>query len=65
MGTGHASLEETTTYLNVTRAGLQESMRKYDDPASRCNPVASTGKIERARRFATGDAEAATQPLIN
>jgi integrase len=28
---GHASIDTTNTYLNVTRLGLQESMRKLDD----------------------------------
>jgi integrase len=35
---GHASIATTNTYLNATRIGLQEAMRRLD--ASRCNPVA-------------------------
>jgi len=27
---GHASQEQTSTYLNVTRVGLQESMRRFE-----------------------------------
>jgi hypothetical protein len=27
---GHASLEQTSTYLNVTRVGLHESMRRFE-----------------------------------
>lgn len=38
---GHSSLEQTSTYLNVQRGGLQESMRKTDEFRSRCNPVVS------------------------
>jgi integrase len=38
---GHASAAQTGTYLNATRIGLQESMRRLDD--ARCNPVASGG----------------------
>jgi integrase len=34
---GHASIDQTTTYLNVKVGGLQESMRKLDDVRSRCN----------------------------
>jgi len=26
---GHADLKQTSTYLNVTRVGLQESMRRF------------------------------------
>jgi hypothetical protein len=36
---GHASLEQTSTYLNVERGGLRESMRRMDEARSRCNPV--------------------------
>jgi integrase len=42
---GHASLEQTTTYLNVTQTGLQESMARFD--ALRCNPVANEATVER------------------
>ncbi|MGH9254604.1 MAG: tyrosine-type recombinase/integrase [Vicinamibacterales bacterium] len=38
---GHKSLEQTTTYLNVTLAGLQESMRRFDESVARCKPVAN------------------------
>ena len=31
-------------YLNATRIGLQEEMRRFD--GMRCNPVATTEKIE-------------------
>lgn len=43
---GHASLEQTTTYLNATYAGLEESMRRSDEARSRCKPVANEGPIE-------------------
>ncbi len=35
---GHANISQTSTYLNATRVGLQDAMRRLD--ASRCNPVA-------------------------
>ena len=41
---GHENLSQTSTYLNATRIGLQESMRRLDD--SRCNPVAKTSEAE-------------------
>jgi hypothetical protein len=43
---GHASLEQTSTYLNVTRVGLHESMRRFDGKVARCNPVANEATIE-------------------
>jgi integrase len=45
---GHKSLEQTTTYLNVTLTGLEESMRRYDESVARCTTVAQTEAIERA-----------------
>ena len=36
---GHSSLEQTSTYLNVERGGLRESMRRMDEFRSRCNSV--------------------------
>ena len=41
---GHADIKTTDTYLNVTRIGLAESMKKLDD--SRCRPVASEAALE-------------------
>jgi integrase len=43
---GHASLEQTSTYLNVQRGGLRESMRRLDESRSRCNPVVSETAID-------------------
>jgi integrase len=43
---GHSSLEQTSTYLNVQRGGLRESMRKVDEIRSRCNSVASEPTID-------------------
>ena len=41
---GHSSLEQTSTYLNVQKGGLRESMRRVDEIRSRCNPVVSEGE---------------------
>jgi hypothetical protein len=44
---GHANLAQTSTYLNVGRLGLQESMRRFiDEPSARCNPVANEPPTE-------------------
>lgn len=38
---GHASLEQTSTYLNGEKTGLRDSMRRFGVPAGiRCNGVA-------------------------
>jgi integrase len=59
---GHANIAQTSTYLNATRVGLQDAMRRLD--ASRCKPVASEGSIERAPdRNEQG--ENVSQPLVN
>jgi hypothetical protein len=62
---GHASLEQTSTYLNVEKTGLQDSMRRFGVPAGiRCNPVAippSTGLEAEA----DGALDVASKSLIN
>jgi integrase len=42
---GHANIAQTSTYLNATKVGLQDAMRRLD--ASRCNPVAKTAETDR------------------
>jgi hypothetical protein len=42
---GHANIAQTSTYLNATRVGLQDAMRRLD--AVRCNPVARTADTGR------------------
>ena len=59
---GHANISQTSTYLNATRIGLQESMRRLD--ASRCNPIASEAQIDRTPHRNEGTTETA-QPLVN
>ena len=44
---GHSSIQQTSTYLNVTAVGLQASMRKSDDARIRCNPVAINTTIDQ------------------
>jgi integrase len=36
---GHATIDQTDTYLNASRLGLQEEMRRFD--GTRCHPVAN------------------------
>jgi integrase len=43
---GHANISQTSTYLNATRVGLQDAMRRLD--ASRCNSVAQAVETDRA-----------------
>ena len=38
---GHASLQQTSTYLNATLRGLHESMRNLDQSRPSCKPLAS------------------------
>lgn len=45
---GHANIAQTSTYLNASKVGLQDSMRRLDDARSRCNPVANETEIDRA-----------------
>ncbi|MGQ0735563.1 MAG: tyrosine-type recombinase/integrase [Acidobacteriota bacterium] len=39
---GHASLQQTSTYLNATLRGLHESMRTLEQSRAACKSVAST-----------------------
>jgi integrase len=39
---GHASLQQTSTYLNATLRGLHESMRNLDQSRPACRPLANT-----------------------
>jgi integrase len=60
---GHASLEQTSTYLNVTRVGLHESMRRFDDAVARCKPIAKSVVIEH-RSDCNDDSENAPKTLV-
>jgi integrase len=59
---GHASVAQTATYLNATRLGLIESMRRLDD--SRCNPVANESSTEH-RPLGNEEASESAKDLIN
>ena len=61
---GHKSVSQTSTYLNVTRIGLQESMRKFDELGGRCKIVASKQEIGRTPSC-NSTADVAPQPLVN
>ena len=37
---GHASLQQTNTYLNLTTQGLHESMRKLEEARAACKIAA-------------------------
>ena len=43
---GHANIKTTDTCLNVTKTGMHESMRRFDESVLRCNPVATKGAID-------------------
>ena len=43
---GHANIAQTSTYLNATRVGLQDAMRRLD--ASRSKPVENQVAAERS-----------------
>jgi integrase len=53
---GHASLQQTSTYLNATLRGLHESMRTLEQSRAACKSVAS--KPTRGRRPARKQAPA-------
>jgi hypothetical protein len=59
---GHANIAQTSTYLNATKVGLQDAMRRLD--ASCCNPVAKPVATEHPP---LGNAEAAekVQATVN
>ncbi len=61
---GHANLSQTSTYLNVTRLGLHESMRRFEQSAAGCNPVAIDATIDPPR-VRNANAESANNPLVN
>jgi integrase len=59
---GHANISQTSTYLNATRVGLQDAMRRLD--ASRCNPLANDGETDRAP-LSNGPTGNGTEALVN
>lgn len=62
---GHASLEQTSTYLNVAKDGLQDSMRRFGVPAGiRCNPVAIT-PLAAVENGAMANGGETTKSLVN
>jgi hypothetical protein len=59
---GHANISQTSTYLNATNVGLQESMRRLDD--ARCKPVAMPEAAEHPP-VSNDDSTATDKPLVN
>ena len=45
---GHANLSQHLTYLNATRLGLRESVRRSEQSGIGCNPVANEGATDRS-----------------
>ena len=48
---GHANIKTTDTYLNATRIGLQESMRKYEAFRKTCTKLAQKTRRIFSVRF--------------
>jgi integrase len=46
---GHANLSQTSTYLNATKTGLHDSMKRFEEFAPGCNPVAINPQIDPSR----------------
>ena len=61
---GHANLSQTSTYVNGTQIGMHESMRKYDQSGSRCNPLQSTGETDPSR-ICNDDAPDGAKVVVN
>ena len=59
---GHANVAQTSTYLNVGRMGLHESMERFN--SSRCNPVAIS-RTEEQPITRNEDAPEPPKSLIN
>ena len=59
---GHANVSQTSTYLNATKVGLQESMRRFDE--GRCKNVASEQPTDPPPTR-NGDQESVAKPLVN
>jgi integrase len=61
---GHKNVAQTSTYLNATPTGLQESMRRYDENGARCKIVASDPAIGLTPSC-NGPSTYDAQPLVN
>lgn len=59
---GHANLSQTSTYLNVVRGGLQDSMRRFEGVS--CENVATDGATEH-RPDRNEDRRDGGNPLVN
>ncbi len=59
---GHAALKQTSTYLNVTQVGLQDSMRRFGT-----TPLHSVARDPESEHPLTGNDQAAkpTQTTVN
>ena len=43
---GHVNLSQTSTYLNATRIGLHDSMRRFEQVVADCSPVAISSQTD-------------------
>ena len=56
---GHASIGQTSTYLNVAKGGLQDSMRKSDEARTRCTLLHANTESGAAAGSSVGQENAA------
>ena len=54
---GHANIKTTDTYLNATRIGLQQSMKKYEEFRKDCTNVAQNEQQQPVGELFEGDGE--------
>lgn len=61
---GHADLKQTSTYLNATVKGLEDSMRRFDEARGLLQSVAQTPAMEH-RPDSHDETPTATPTVIN
>ena len=61
---GHADLKQTSTYLNATAKGIEDSMRKLDEQRAILQSVAIEAEIEH-RPECNDDPIDTGKPLVN
>jgi integrase-like protein len=61
---GHSNIQQSSTYLNVQKYGLQKSMQALDEARSRCKPVVNETEIGHWP-LNNAEAEPASKPVVN
>jgi hypothetical protein len=61
---GHGNVQTTDTYLNVTKLGLKESMRRVDDLRRACKIVAN-GPPHEPAMICNKESDVAAKQLLN